>query len=327
MTAASIISQHGYLIVGMVLFCSAAGLPLPISITLLIAGAAAATHVLSVAEVLAVAVAAGFAGDTVMYLGGRYTGWWLLAAICRMSGNLETCVYRSADYFYRRGARTLLFAKFVPGLGVMAAPLAGSLNMRFSRFARLDLVNVTTYCTLWVVVGYALHRSIDRVVVAVVTAGHVLLAIVLVLVTVYAGWVAVATLYARRYSKIERVPVAEVARLLEERDPERLVIIADVRSHGYYDPGMQRIRNSIRLEPNRLMYEFVALREFMQPECEIFVYCSCARETTSARVAHMLMKQNCTVKIIDGGLKAWAKGGFPLEPVPASEVEHLPRFE
>jgi 3-mercaptopyruvate sulfurtransferase SseA len=40
----------------------------------------------------------------------------------------------------------------------------------------------------------------------------------------------------------------------------------------------------------------------------------------------MLAQQNCTVKIIDGGLRAWVKGGYPLEPVPASEVEHLPSF-
>ena len=29
---------------------------------------------------------------------------------------------------------------------------------------------------------------------------------------------------------------------------ERIVVIADVRSHGYYDPGTQRIKNSIRVE-------------------------------------------------------------------------------
>jgi rhodanese-related sulfurtransferase len=105
------------------------------------------------------------------------------------------------------------------------------------------------------------------------------------------------------------------------------VIIADVRSHGYYDPGMQRIKNSIRVEPSRLKEELVALREFMQPECEIYLYCSCAREATSIRVARMLEQENCSTKVIQGGLKAWIKAGGALEPVPLSDMEHLPRFE
>jgi len=52
-----------------------------------------------------------------LYLGGRYTGWWLLAAMCRVSMNPERCIFGSAGYFYRRGPRALVFAKFVPGLG------------------------------------------------------------------------------------------------------------------------------------------------------------------------------------------------------------------
>jgi rhodanese-related sulfurtransferase len=105
------------------------------------------------------------------------------------------------------------------------------------------------------------------------------------------------------------------------------VIIADVRSHGYYDPGMLRIKNSIRVEPSRLKEELIALREFMASECEIYLYCSCAREATSVRVAHMLEQENCQTKVIQGGLRAWVKAGGPTEPVPLGDVEHLPKFD
>jgi len=77
-----------------------------------------------------------------MYFGGRYTGWWLLAGICRFSMNPENCIFGSANSFYKRGPKTLMFAKFVPGLATVAAPLAGSLNMRVTRFLRLDAVGV-----------------------------------------------------------------------------------------------------------------------------------------------------------------------------------------
>ena len=56
---------------------------------------------------LGVALVAMLAGDTLMYLLGRYTGWWLLGILCRISLNPESCILQSADSFYRRG-RTLL---------------------------------------------------------------------------------------------------------------------------------------------------------------------------------------------------------------------------
>jgi membrane protein DedA with SNARE-associated domain/rhodanese-related sulfurtransferase len=320
--------QHpGYFLVGLLLFCSAVGLPLPASIGLLLAGAAVAHHALNPVTVALTAIGAAFLGDSVLFFAGRYSGWWLLATICRLSANPETCFFRSADYFYRRGAKALLFAKFLPGLGVLAAPLAGSLKMRYSRFARLDIVNAASYCTVWLMAGIFLNRFVTQIEVAVVTAGHLLVIVIALLMVVYAGFITVASISARRYRLLERVSAEVVASRMAEGNLDHLVIIADVRSHGYYDPGMLRIKNSIRLEPNRLSTEFAALREFMQPECEIFVYCSCARESTSARVAHELAQQDCKVKIIQGGLRAWVKGGFPVEPVPPADVEHLPCFD
>jgi rhodanese-related sulfurtransferase len=148
-----------------------------------------------------------------------------------------------------------------------------------------------------------------------------------VVVLVYSVWLLYNWLRDRRFHYIERVGAEELWERMKTATHEKLVVIADVRSHGYYDPGMQRIKNSIRVEPSRLKEELVALREFMAPECEIYLYCSCAREATSVRVAHMLEMENCSTKVIQGGLKAWMKAGGPLEPVPAGDVEHLPQFD
>ena len=71
----------------------------------------------------------------------------------------------------------------------------------------------------------------------------------------------------------------------------------------------------------------MALREFMAPECEIYLYCCCIRDTTSMRVAHMLEQENCRTKVIEGGLKAWVKAGGAMELVPEGDMQHLPRFE
>ncbi len=137
----------------------------------------------------------------------------------------------------------------------------------------------------------------------------------------------VFTWRARRFRSIEKISAANLQERLESLDPNRLVIIADVRSHNYYDPGMQRIKNSIRVEPNRLQEELEALREFMAPECEIYLYCSCIRDTTSVRVAHALQEANCPTTVIEGGLKAWVKAGGEVEQVPEDDIHHLPQFD
>jgi len=141
------------------------------------------------------------------------------------------------------------------------------------------------------------------------------------------GWLVVNSLRESRLSEVEMVAAEDLFERLRTATHDRLVIIADVRSHGYYDAGMQRIKNSIRVEPARLKEELVALRAFMQPECEIYLYCSCAREATSVRVARMLAQEDCSTKVIRGGMRAWIKAGGELEAVPAADVEHLPRFE
>jgi rhodanese-related sulfurtransferase len=147
------------------------------------------------------------------------------------------------------------------------------------------------------------------------------------LALVYAVMYFVSLRRARQYRKVRKVSAVRLHERMKNVDPNRLVVIADVRSHGYYDPGMQRIKDSIRLEPHRLKEEFAALREFMAPECEIYLYCSCLRDTTSARVAHMLEKENCRTTVIEGGLKAWMKAGGPMELVPEADIRKLPRFD
>ena len=50
------------------------------------------------------------------------------------------------------------------------------------------------------------------------------------------------------------------------------------------------------------------------------------REATSARVAHILREQGFDAYVIHGGLRAWTKGGYPLESVPSEDLVFLPTF-
>src|SRR5579875_978974 len=167
------VQSHGYAATALILFLSSCGLPLPISIVLLTAGSAARVGSLELPFVILCAAGAALCGDTLLYLGGKFTGWWLLAGLCRVSLNPETCIFGSARSFYKRGPRTLLFAKFVPGLGTVAAPLAGSLNMRVFRFLKLDACGVLLYTAGWSAVGFLCAPFLRIVIGWVMRVGHV----------------------------------------------------------------------------------------------------------------------------------------------------------
>jgi rhodanese-related sulfurtransferase len=98
--------------------------------------------------------------------------------------------------------------------------------------------------------------------------------------------------------------------------------VFDVRSHGYYSNKAFRIKSSVRLEPNTLLQQ----TERLPKDKEIVLYCSCHREATSLRVARILQQHGFRSSVIKGGLRAWRKGGFPLETVPPDDVVLLPTF-
>ena len=327
MNLLEVVAHHGYAVTSIALFVTCCGLPLPVSVVLLTAGAAAHGGSLNLGLVMLCAWGSALAGDTLMYLGGRYTGWWLLTGICKFSLNPEACIFGSARSFYKRGQKTLLIAKFVPGLATVAAALAGSLNMRLRRFLMLDSCGVLFYVAGWSLTGFLFAPFLREVVRWVQRVGHATAATMGAIIVLYILWLVASSLRDTRFSSIEKIAAADLFERMRTSTHDRLLIIADVRSHGYYDPGMQRIKDSIRVEPSRLKEELDALREFMQPECEIYLYCSCAREATSVRVARMLEQENCSTKVIRGGMKAWVKAGGPLEAVPAGDVEHLPKFD
>ncbi len=73
----------------------------------------------------------------------------------------------------------------------------------------------------------------------------------------------------RKYDVVPRVQVQELAARLASQDASRVQIV-DVRSHGYYDSGAARIKNSIRIEPNNLDEEIKNLPK----DKDIYLYCT-----------------------------------------------------
>ena len=263
------VSRHGYLLVFLLVLAEAAGLPAPAAVALVAAGAAAASHILSAPVAFGLAVVAMLLGDVMLFFLGRYTGWGLLSFLCNLSMNPETCILRSAESFYKRGRVTLLFAKFIPGVNTMAAPLAGSMKMKFVQFLQLDFLGASIYVLAYGSLGYVFRDFVARITRGLQSAGHVMLEVILTALVAYAIY---RIIQYRRYKiagVVPRVEVEEVAhRIASEEDAD--IILADVRSHGYYDSGAARIAGSIRLEPNRLAEELQSLPK----DKDIYLYCT-----------------------------------------------------
>jgi len=265
----TLISRHGYLVIVALVFAEAIGLPVPAAVALVGAGAAVGSRALHASVMLPLVLTAMVVGDTLLFVAGRYTGWSLLGFLCKVSANPETCIFRSAESFYKRGKLTLVVAKFIPGINTMAAPLAGSMKMRFGQFLRLDFLGALLYTTTYLLVGYISRDFLAATLRGFHAAGRVMEIILISALVVYAIY---RTIQFRRYKKyriMPRVQVQELAARLASDQANRVQIV-DVRSHGYYDVGAERIAGSIRIEPNNLDEEIKNLSK----DKDIYLYCT-----------------------------------------------------
>jgi membrane protein DedA with SNARE-associated domain/rhodanese-related sulfurtransferase len=320
MDAPAIILKYGYPSLYLLLFSEAVGFPMPGSIVLLTAGAAAATGLLHPSISLVLALSAMLSGDILLYLIGRHTGWALLGFLCRLSLNPETCILRASETFYRKGRKALLFAKFIPGVNTMTPPLAGSMNMRFSTFLPLDFGGALLYTLAFWIPGFLFSGALEDIARGLRAFGAMVGWIVALGLVTYLVYRIQAAWRAPRLSSAPPMAPATAAELIGEGRAD--IVIADVRSHGYYDKGAVRIRGSIRLDPNSLTNRLGD----MPASKKYFLYCTCYREATSSRVAHVLIEKGYEAYVIVGGLKAWQKAGLPLEPVPQDDMVLMPSF-
>jgi membrane protein DedA with SNARE-associated domain len=265
----SMMARQGYALTFALLFAEALGLPFPAAIALVAAGAGVASHTLSGPAVLLCAMVALLIGDSAQFWLGRYSGWALLGFLCRLSMNPETCILRSAESFYKRGKLTLVVAKFIPGINTMAAPLAGSMKMRFWQFLRLDFLGALLYTVTYLLVGYVSRDFLAAVLKGFHAAGRVMEVVLISALVVYAIYRTAQFIKYKKYRITPRVQVQELAARLASDEAGR-VLIVDVRSHGYYDIGAERIAGSIRIEPNNLEEEIKNLPK----DRDIYLYCT-----------------------------------------------------
>jgi membrane protein DedA with SNARE-associated domain len=220
------------------------GIPLPAVPLLLVVGALVGAGALSLTVVLATAVAGCLAADLIWYGFGRRRGAPVLATLCRITLEPDTCVRRAEGLFSRHRIGTLVVAKFLPGLNPLAAALAGVVKLHPARFVLLEAAGAVTWSGAWIAAGYLFSDLIDQIAAQVSRMGR---ASVLVLVALFAGYVARKYLLRRRLIRdlrMARITPDELRRRLDAGADTVIVdlrTLLDVQAAPYVIPGALRI--------------------------------------------------------------------------------------
>src|SRR5436190_8692254 len=140
-----------------------AGVPVP-GETILLAGAALARfgH-LSLPAVILVAITGAILGDNVGFFIGRRGGRVLLERRGRMFGLTPARIAQFDGFFARHGAMTVFIARFVTGLRVVGAILAGASTLPWGRFLIFNAAGALAWATTFGAVGYLLGYSWETI--------------------------------------------------------------------------------------------------------------------------------------------------------------------
>jgi membrane protein DedA with SNARE-associated domain len=236
--------RHGEAFVFVYVFADQIGIPVPAVPALLAMGALAALGKLNFGLALLASVVASLIADTIWYVLGRARGHQVLRLLCKISLEPDSCVRRTEDVFVRYGVRSLIVAKFVPGLSTVAPPLAGMVGVSVPRFTLYSILAALLWAGTWSLLGYLAGDALQRVTDLSGRLGTALVALVAAGAIVY---IAVKWIQRRRFLRGLRIARVSQAELKRDIDAGKSVLIVDLRSevdvaaNPFVIPGALRI--------------------------------------------------------------------------------------
>ena len=303
------LDRYGVVILPALAVAEQIGLPLTAVPALLAVGALAAHGRNSIPLVLGAISVAALAIDFVWYELGRRRGARVLVRLCQRSLEADSWLRRAESTFARYGARSMLAAKFIPGLTTVMPPLAGVFAIPRGRFALYDFAGILLWAGTWLTLGYFFSDAIVLIAAKASALGRML---GLVTVAALAGYILVK--YGRRrlfLKKLRTAPVSPEAlkRRLDAGDDVTIVDLRtalDVAATPYAIPGSRWLDADAIDE-----HEVELLRSR-----DVVLYCASPNDATSARVALQLQHKGISrVRPLEGGLAAWMALNLPVRSV------------
>jgi membrane protein DedA with SNARE-associated domain/rhodanese-related sulfurtransferase len=296
------------------------GVPIPSIPVLLTAGTLSATGKVNGPLALLSVLAACLVADSIWYLLGRRYGNSVLKLLCRLSFEADTCVTKTEGYFHKRGATTLLFAKFIPGLSTVAAPIAGQTGMRYLRFITFDLAGSAIWALAYLLAGRFFGDVAKRSEKFFSVLGHFAVVIFVLMVLglmFYRVWKQRKFLMSVRELRLEPAQLLDMIETAK-RQGNIAPFIIDLRHPLDYLPDPRVVPGSVRVSPSDLTAHHTSLPR----DRDVILYCTCPSEETSAKVALQLHKLGINrVRPLRGGFEGWRDAGYPLETYVAPAAE------
>jgi membrane protein DedA with SNARE-associated domain len=259
--------HHGYTVLLAWVFAEQVGVPLPAMPLLLAAGALAGTGHLNIFASLFYAVLGAVAADSIWYQLGRRKGIKILQLLCRISLEPDSCVRRTEGVFSKHGARSLLVAKFLPGLGIVTPPLAGIFHMRPRRFLLFDAAGSLLWAGAYLGLGYAFSGEIERVAERLAALGSWLLVLLL---GAFASYIAYKFFARRRFLRELRIARITVDELKEKIDSGEDLVIVDLRHSVDFEADPETIPGAFRMDAKELEEK----NDRLPRDREVILYCT-----------------------------------------------------
>ena len=174
-------ARYGYAAVFIGVLLENAGAPVP-GETMLLAGAALSRYgSLQLTWVIVAAITGATLGDNLGFLIGRRGGRRLVERYGALLGMTPPRLARFDRFFDEHGAKTVFVARFITGLRVVGALLAGASHLSWPRFLLFNALGAVVWSITFGVVGYALGYSWHTLEQWIGRSGLILLAVLLII--------------------------------------------------------------------------------------------------------------------------------------------------
>ena len=298
------LSHYGLMIVVVNVLLNQIGLPVPAVPTLIVAGAVGVHGQMSLPALFVGSVMACVAADCGWYLIGERYGIRVLKTLCKISLEPDSCVSQTQTRFERWGVNSLVVAKFIPGLAIIAPPMAGALRIGWLRFVLLSTAAAVLWVGIYLGAGAVFNSQIEWLLGELSQFGSIAgvgLVLMLGCYIAYKWW------ERRRFYRMLRMARIGVTDLYALIQAGSSPVIVDVRSVTARELEPRWIPGALHVP----IPDVARLLKELPRDREVILYCTCPSEASAARVAKILMNHGFKhVRPLHGGLDAWVAAGY-----------------
>ena len=262
--AADFLIRHGYVVLFGWVLLEQLGLPIPAAPLLIAAGALARAGKINLTFAVVLPFVALILADLFWYSLGRYRGGRILKLLCRISLEPDSCVRRTENLFIRHGVRSLLVAKFIPGLNTAAPSLAGVFRMPVRRFLIFDSLGGFLWVVTVTSLGLIFSDQLERI---ALRWGGWLVAVLAGSLAAYVLW---KFIQRRRFLRRLRIARITPKELMDKLAAKENISIVDLRQPMDIEAFPQMIPGALRIA----MEEIEERHGEIPRDRDVVLYCS-----------------------------------------------------